>query len=105
MIFRVGDYVKGFDGGVGYIIDIDASPDIKHPWPIRVQYGDGSTGLYTEHELVIVTNKKQELWDLCQKFIKDNTITCAETIGQTDHVIENAYDFIEEICQIVGYNS
>jgi hypothetical protein len=26
-----------------------------------------------------------------------------ETIYQTDRVIENAYEFIEEICNVVGY--
>lgn len=37
------------------------------------------------------------------KFIQDNDITCPETIAQTDRVIENAYAFITELCDIVGY--
>ena len=41
---------------------------------------------------------------LCKKFIKDNEISCPETICQSDKVIQNAYDFIEEICEIVGYH-
>lgn len=43
------------------------------------------------------------LWELCMKFIKDNKIDCAETVYQNDRVIRNAYEFIEEICEIVGY--
>lgn len=44
-----------------------------------------------------------KLWTLCEQFIEDNRITCAETVYQTDRVIRNAYEFIEEICEIVGY--
>lgn len=44
-----------------------------------------------------------ELFNLCQDFIRENEIRCAEDIHQMDHVIENAYAFIEEICEIVGY--
>lgn len=48
-------------------------------------------------------NKRQELWDLCQKFITDKAIICPEAVYQTDRVIENAYELIEGICDIVGY--
>jgi hypothetical protein len=47
--------------------------------------------------------KKILLMELCKKFIRDNGIHCVETIYQTDHVITNAYDFIADICDIVGY--
>lgn len=53
-----------------------------------------------EKELVM-----NQLFDLCEQFIKDNKITCAEVVYQTDHVIQNAYEFIEEVCNIVGYAS
>lgn len=39
-----------------------------------------------------------------KSFIKDQRITCPETICQTDRVIENAYEFIEKLCDIVGYH-
>lgn len=49
-------------------------------------------------------NKKAiELWNLCKKFIEKQKIGYPETIYQTDWVIENAYEFIEQICNIVGY--
>ena len=47
---------------------------------------------------------ENQLIELCQKFIADNDITCAETVYQTDRVIENAYEFIEAICDLVGYH-
>ena len=48
-------------------------------------------------------DKSAELRELCQRFIRENQITCDETIYQCDWVEENAPDFIREICEIVGY--
>ena len=45
----------------------------------------------------------KEIEDVVKKFIDDNNIDCAETIYQVDKVIENAYDFIQELCELVGY--
>lgn len=47
--------------------------------------------------------KKEQLYDLCKQFIDEQDINCAESIHQTDRVIENAYFFIERVCDIVGY--
>lgn len=44
-----------------------------------------------------------KLYEICKDFIEKNEIVCAEAIYQTDHVIENAYEFIEDICNLVGY--
>lgn len=44
-----------------------------------------------------------KLHAICEKFIRDNSITCPETICQSDRVIMNAYEFIEQICENVGY--
>lgn len=46
---------------------------------------------------------RDELWQFCQDFIKAQNIHCAETIYQTDRVIQNAYEFIEGVCKIVGF--
>lgn len=46
---------------------------------------------------------KDKLWLFCEQFIKDQEIAVGEDIYQSDHVIENAYEFIEGICGIVGY--
>ena len=48
-------------------------------------------------------DSRDKLWELCQKFITDQRISCPESVYQCDWVIENAYVFIEEICNIVGY--
>ena len=48
-------------------------------------------------------SKQKELLKLCEKFIEEQRISCPECIHQTDRVIENAYDLIEDICNIVGY--
>ena len=47
--------------------------------------------------------KEEELLELCERFILEQQIFCSETIYQTDHVIENAYEFIENVADIVGY--
>lgn len=44
-----------------------------------------------------------KLWNICIKFIEEQEIGAPETIYQTDWVIENAYEFIEEVCKVVGY--
>jgi len=51
----------------------------------------------------IDTSKQQQLWKVCQNFIKDQRISCPETVHQSDRVIENAYDFIARVCEIVGF--
>lgn len=38
-----------------------------------------------------------------EEFIDVNDIYCHETIYQSDNVIQNAYEFIERLCDIVGY--
>lgn len=45
----------------------------------------------------------QQLYDATFRFVKDNEIGCDEDIYQVDAVIVNAYDFISELCEIVGY--
>ncbi len=47
--------------------------------------------------------KKDALLKLCGEFIADKEIRSAETIYQADRVAEGALDFIEEICNVVGY--
>jgi hypothetical protein len=37
------------------------------------------------------------------EFVESQRIGCPEIIYQTDWVIENAYEFIEDVCDIVGY--
>lgn len=43
------------------------------------------------------------LHKLVQDFVKEHGITCPEAIYQSDAVIENAYELIERMVEIVGY--
>ena len=40
---------------------------------------------------------------LVHQFIEEQRITSSETVYQSEHVIENAYEFLEEICNAAGY--
>lgn len=40
---------------------------------------------------------------IIQNFVEKHNITCAETIYQVDNVIVDAYDFIQELVELVGY--
>lgn len=46
---------------------------------------------------------KASLLKLCRDFISDNHISCPETVYQTDRVSNNSLEFIEEICNLVGF--
>jgi hypothetical protein len=50
-----------------------------------------------------MSKEKTELYKACQKFIIDNKISCPKTVSQCDWVMENADEFITDICNIVGY--
>jgi hypothetical protein len=45
-----------------------------------------------------------KIYDIIVQFRDEHYITCEETIYQSDEVIENAYDFICDLMNIVGYN-
>lgn len=47
--------------------------------------------------------KEAQLTKIVEQFIADQRIYCPETIYQSDRVIINAYEFIEELCNVVGY--
>jgi hypothetical protein len=43
------------------------------------------------------------LWEHCEEFILKHGITCPESVYQQDDVILNALEFIDGICEIIGY--
>ena len=47
--------------------------------------------------------KALELYDIVEKFINDNRIWGAECIYTYDRVIENSYEFMHKLCDVVGY--
>ena len=46
---------------------------------------------------------EKKLEAIVRKFMADNEITHEEMIYDTDSVIENAYDFMAELCGAVGF--
>jgi hypothetical protein len=50
-----------------------------------------------------VDDRRQTLEEHCRKFFQDNKIYDAETICYKDKVIENAYQFLVEIGNIIGF--
>lgn len=51
-----------------------------------------------------VDDAAAKVLEITRKFIADNRIACSETIHQTDLVIENAYDLIQQLCDVAGYH-
>lgn len=47
--------------------------------------------------------KLEKLWQVCKTYIDMQQISCPESVYQSDGVILNAYEFIEKVCDIVGY--
>ena len=41
--------------------------------------------------------------DIVREFIEKNDVNCPENIYQSDLVSENAAEFIERLCEVVGY--
>jgi len=48
--------------------------------------------------------QNRKLNQLCAKFISDHNITSGETIYQVDSISLDSLEFIEAICEIVGYD-
>lgn len=47
-------------------------------------------------------SKEKQLWALCRNFFQKYGISAPESIYQRDIVIENAYEFIEKIGEVIG---
>lgn len=48
-------------------------------------------------------SKESRLLAAAEAYIRDTRIFCAESIYQTDRVAETSIEFVEAICDIVGY--
>jgi len=48
-------------------------------------------------------SKEDALFQLCKKFVDKHKISCADAVHQSDRVQEDATNFIEDVCEIVGY--
>ena len=47
------------------------------------------------------SERNEKIYNTVMRFMLDNGVTCSEAIYQTDGVIENAYDFIDDLYQLV----
>ena len=56
-----------------------------------------------ENGLIASSQKQYELYLAVQKFIEDYDIFSDEHIYQCDEIAENSLEFIETLCNIVGY--
>jgi len=45
----------------------------------------------------------ENLWETCKGYIDTQEISCGETVYQSDVVSETGAEFIDLVCQIVGY--
>lgn len=98
----------GFKGG-----QIPENIDLEKIIPVGLQNSVITSDIlninvdFSKYKNVVINGKNLkhllELNEVCDKFIKERNITCPECIYQTDDVIVNAYEFIKEICDIVGY--
>lgn len=58
-------------------------------------------------EIDNLNNKNEKalrLLSIVEKFVKDQKISSEECVYQSDRVILNAYEFIQELCDVVGYH-
>lgn len=62
----------------------------------RAKYGGVASKKSTE-------SKESRLLAAAEAYIRDTRIFCAESIYQTDRVAETSIEFVEAICDIVGY--
>ena len=54
--------------------------------------------------LQLFSDKKEKLWELCKKFIHTHTIYGEESVYQRDDISLDSLDFIDAVCNIVGYH-
>jgi len=91
----------GADVSTSWIVNLDEQA--KTCETLNTIYRLGKPYAEPTADTMITMQNIVKLHEHCRKFINDNRISHAEVVHQTDRVIENAYEFIEGICDIVGY--
>lgn len=84
---------------------LDLTGNIAPPVLTRAAGGLPTSYITVSAGEAAVPTVEERLLAHCRAFISKQGITCPETVYQCDWVIENAYEFIEGICDIVGYQS
>lgn len=57
------------------------------------------------HEIRAVVSDQAKLWQLCQDYIEKQNISCPEAVYQNDNVALSAQEFVESVCDLVGYHT
>lgn len=57
------------------------------------------------HEIRAVVSDQAKLWKLCQDYIDKQNISCPEAVYQNDNVALSAQEFVESVCELVGYHT
>lgn len=73
------------------------------PW-----IGHSGEGIPMDKMIIAMACEIEELRKLkahCKAFVKDQQIWGSECVYQSDRVIENAYQFIDGVCEIVGFET
>lgn len=107
--FRKIVKANGYNEEEVYAILSYAIPEVESEPPIIILIGmkDEYLNIKEPEEMVEVSRKEYDelckLRDIAKSFVKEQEISCSESIWQTDRIIENGYAFIEAICENVGY--
>lgn len=77
----------------------------SHGLCFEVLHKDGSTAWYDPDELIAEPSEGQlkKLWEACRGFVDKHDITCGEGVYQVDAVSLDSLEFVEQVCEIVGY--
>lgn len=84
----------------------DNEPDSSKPFDeatIECIYESLTDGNGFNSEVCARIRRADAVLQAAEKFIREQRIGCADTVYQCDWVIENAYEFIQEVCEAVGY--
>lgn len=55
------------------------------------------------NKIINKIEQNNKLRTIVEEFITKQNIHCAEVVWQSDRVVENSYEFIQKLCDIVGY--
>lgn len=64
--------------------------------------------IYSARATEVINNVQKQLENcklrtIVEEFIAKQNIHCAEVVWQSDRVVENSYELIQKLCEIVGY--
>lgn len=107
--FRKIVKTNGYNEEEIYAVLSYSIPEVKSEPPLIILIGmkDEYLNLKEPEETVQISKKEYDelckLRDIAKSFVREQEISCSESIWQTEWVIDNTYAFIEAVCENVGY--